>query len=388
MITLENKNYLIFDRIDSFIEQGILEDKKIVLFGLNNSSFVTSKHLKSRGYDVFAYIDNSEKKVMESKGMYNAFRPEVLLGDFLEDVAVLIASKYYPSMKNQLEAMGYVENRHFYKTLDFYGIEDILSQCKDIEDLESLNAQQVRDIQLDIACYVDRLCRENGLNYYMTGGTLLGAVRHKGYIPWDDDIDLTIPVPDYKKLTELIVKDGKYDVFSVYTDGIKCPFFYMRIVDKKSVMKMWEYPILTTGGVSIDVFPLIGMPENEEERSIFFKNIRQLNTEYINSYIEHGSIDEVAERQKIIQKEVVDMMEAYDFYSSEYAGYILSKYWEKDIMPRNIYDGSKYMDFESIRLVAPSGYDGYLSRIFGDYMKLPPENEQYVTHNYKVFKRK
>lgn len=407
MFVIENKSDLLYTNLDKLIETGCFENKKIVLFGLNTSSYVTKKYLESKGYTIYAYVDNNDKKVLESNEMlvdilprhipistYNelrrvmvkAYTPHELLGQYMDDVVILIASKYYPSMCQQLEQMGYAENIHIFKTLDFYGIEDIIKDDTTLDGLDELSTSEIRKIQLQITQYVKDLCRDNGLQCYMTGGTLLGAVRHKGYIPWDDDIDLTIPMPDYKKLIDLIIEDDQYDVFTTYNEPDRCSHFYMKIIDRNTVMKLWEYPFLTTSGVSIDVFPLIGLPNRMDETRNFFNRVRHLNTVFSNSFLETIEADEaMQEYRKTIRNQVVAMIEQYDYYESENTGYILSKYWEKDIMPRAVYSGEIDMQFEDIALAAPVGYAEYLERIFGDYMQLPPEKEQYVTHNYKVY---
>ena len=409
MFVIENRSNLLYENLDRLIGQGVFANKHIVLFGLNTSSYVTKKYLENKGYSVFAYVDNNDKKVLESneilvdilprhipigayqelkKVMVKAYKPDELLGDYLDDVVVLIASKYYPSMRQQLEKMGYKENIHIFKTLDFYGLDDIIKDDKMVQGLQELGDLEVRRIQIDITTYLKKLCANNGLQYYMTGGTLLGAVRHKGYIPWDDDIDITIPMPDYKKLIDLIIEDDKYDVFTIYNEPEKCSHFYMKIIDRKTVMKLWEYPFLTTSGVSIDVFPLIGLPARMDETREFFNRVRHLNTMYSNSFLEQIDVDDIMilGYRKSLREQIIEMIERYNYYESDNTGYILSKYWEKDIMPRAVYGGEIEMPFEDITLAAPVGYAEYLERIFGDYMKLPPEKEQYVTHNYKVYK--
>jgi len=310
-----------------------------------------------------------------------------LLIPFQDDVVILIASKYYPSMCEQLVHMGYKENIHIFRTLDFYGLDDIIKDDDIIQTARELSEQEIRKIQMDMTVYLMNLCRKNGLHCFMTGGTLLGAVRHKGYIPWDDDIDMTIPMPDYKKLIDLIIEDDQYEVFTIYSHPESCSHFYMKIIDKNTTMKLWEYPFLTTSGVTIDVFPLIGLPKRMDETKVFFNRIRHLNTMYSNSFLEEIEVDDemLLSYRKELRNEILDMIERYDYYESENTGYILSKYWEKDIMPRAIYKDEIEMEFEDIILAAPVGYAEYLERIFGDYMQLPPEKEQYVTHNYKVY---
>lgn len=409
MVTVENKSSLLLENLDKLITSGVFASKKIVLFGLNTSSYTMQKYLQKRGFTICAYIDNNDKKVLEIQELlYSilqrhtnptsyeqlkntfipAYKPSELLMPFQNDYIILIASKYYPSMCQQLQHMGYKENIHIFRTVDFYEINKILEDEHDIDGLNELDMASIRKKQLEIVAYLVDTCSRHGLHIYMTGGTLLGAVRHKGFIPWDDDVDLTIPMPDYKKLIDIIIQENKYDVFTIYNTPDLCSNFYMCVSDRNSIVKRWNYPFLTTTGVDVDVFPLIGMPEQLDEQKVFFNRIRHLNTIFTNSFLDYSDDDkEGIAYRKGISDEILKMMEQYNFYESKTAGYILSKYWEKDIIPQNVYENIILMPFENLKLPAPSGYDVYLQNIFGDYMKLPPEKERYVTHNSRAYKK-
>ena len=409
MISVHNYNSILYENLDRLVEGGSLTNKKIVLFGLNSSSYATKDYLEKKGLKIYAYIDNNAKKLLDieefiddtlrhhlsskdydeaDRKFVRAYKPESLLEPFDDNAVILIASKYYPSMLLQLEKMGYKENVHVFKTVDFYGLDEILKRETDIVGKRELTTEEIRAKQLELVAYIVDVCEKNELNYYMTGGTLLGAVRHKGYIPWDDDIDLTIPMPDYRKMIDIMIAEDKYEVYTMYNNPESCNAFYMRLIDRDTIRKSWGFPYLTTSGVDIDIFPLIGMPDNANERQAFFDRLRRLVSRYYLISVETEKItDEILDKKKRIRDEVLEMIEKYNFYESEYGGYILSKYWERDIMPTSVYDGKIEMPFEDTTLIAPTGYKEYLERIFGDFMKLPPEKEQYVTHNYKIYER-
>ncbi len=403
---IENINQYLFHKLDKLIDNGKLNDKKIVLFGLNTSSYSTKNYLEDKGYQITAYIDNDQKKLEDVNEMIDtllprqmskedylrikdkfvrAYTPDEFLGTFIDNVVILIASKYYVQMCKQLENMGYVEEKHIIKTADFYDLNHVLTEDW-MEGLRELQGDEIRQIQLQILEYLKKVCKENELRYYLCGGSLLGAIRHKGYIPWDDDIDVAMPLPDYKKLIELLRFDNRYQLVSIYNHPDEYYNFFMRMIDTNTVMKSWEYPFLMTSGVNIDIFPLFGMPDNNKEIDYFYNRIRNLNTRFIESYIEFSKeTPELLKERAKLRKRIVDMMEQYPFDESERIGYLLSKYREKEIMSRSIYDKMIEVPFENSEFSIASGHIEYLEIIFGDYMKLPSKTDQFTTHNYRAF---
>ena len=404
---IENINNYLYRNLDQLIENGVLDNKKIVLFGLNTTSYSTKNYLEDRGYHVTAYIDNDIKKLEDakeiieslvprqlSKDAYHdvidqfvrAYKPEELFGDFQDDVIILIASKYYVQMVEQLEKLGYVENTHIIKTVDFYDLNHFLTEDDWMKGLRELNSQEVKQKQLQILQYLKQVCNENGLRYYLCGGTLLGAIRHKGYIPWDDDIDVAMPMSDYIKLYELLKQNDSYQPVTIYNHPDEYYNFFMKLTDVNTVMKSWEYPFLMTNGISIDVFPLFGLPDNNKEIDYFYNRIRKLNTKFIESFIEFSTeTPEILRERAKLREEIIKMMEQYPFDDCEKIGYVLSKYREKEIMNRSIYSGAMEVPFEDCEFSIASGYKEYLEIIFGDYMKLPSKTDQFTTHNYRAF---
>ena len=234
---------------------------------------------------------------------------------------------------------------------------------------------------------VKRVCEQNNLRYYLCGGTLLGAIRHKGYIPWDDDIDVIMPYQDYLKFIEIIDKDNEhYTILSPYTNKEQCFTFFARMIHNDTFMKWWEYPFLMTSGVSIDIFALSGLPDSEDEIRFYYNKVRRLNTKFISSYLKlsYNDNDEIQAREKI-RSEILEMLERYRFDDSKKA-FCITKYKEKDILPTSIYDKTIKVNFEDRIYDAAGGYDIYLKSLYGDYMKLPPVNQRTGCHNYKAYK--
>jgi len=407
---IEVMNQFMFENIEKLIHAGSLQDKKIVLFGLNTSSFAAKNFLEKEGLEVYAYIDNDDRKRNEvnslltevlphqitrkqyeqlQEKMVFAFLPEELLSDFDEDAAILIASKYYSQMCRQLQKMGYEEGKHIYKTMDFYGMEKIFGNPAAPDCGAEMTVEEVKACQIDILRYIKKVCQENSLRYYLCAGTLLGAVRHKGYIPWDDDIDITMPYPDYRKMLEIIQEENSsYQVWSPYNYKEKCFCLFSRIFNRDTIMRVWEYPFLITGGISIDVFPLFGLPDKAGEVMPYYTKVRRLQEQFISTYIEY--VDETEERvkQRIkLQGELLSLLEKYDFDESGQV-FSITKYKEKEILPADIYNNSTVVEFEGELFAAAEGYDRYLKALYGNYMELPPEEQRTTDHNFKAFWRK
>lgn len=402
-IRLNNLNRYLSDNLLTMIQQRKFQNKKIVLFGINGTSHFMKKLLNQNGLSISAYIDNDRLKCqeindflmymlvhhtnakMDLEQMVLAYTPGEYLENYQEDVIILIASKYYPQMSEQLGKMGYQENMQVFQTVDFYALEKLL-QKEDLKEYRKLQMNEIREMQMELMRYVRETCEANGLRYYMCGGTLLGAVRHGGYIPWDDDVDLAMPMPDYLKFIEVVKQQKKYLSLNIYDYPDDYYNFFMRLIHQDTYMKYWEYPFLMTTGVSIDIFPLFGLPEKQKDRDYFYKTIRLLNERYISTYIENETdTPKLAEIRHGLQRQIEAMMERYPFDECTWIGNVLSKYREKEIMPRTIYQDSVQMGFEDDTFAAAGGYEEYLTRMFGDYMQLPPEKDRMNTHDYNAF---
>ena len=160
---------------------------------------------------------------------------------------------------------------------------------------------------------------------------------------------------------------------SVYSQKDKFPYFFARIEDTDTIMKNWEYPFLITSGVTIDIFPVIGLPDKRKEALEFCDKIRGLGSKLIERYIVNFQVDEyeVKTRMEIIEQ-ICNMMEVYEYDRAENMGYILGKNGEKDIVERQVYSSAIEMEFEGRKFWGFKEYHIYLAMYYGDYMQLPP----------------
>ena len=264
-----------------------------------------------------------------------------------------------------------------------------------ITDLEEL-----KKIQLDILLKVHAFCEDEGLRYSLDSGTLLGAIRHKGYIPWDDDIDIIMPRPDYRRFLNEF--NGYFPELEVYAPELDWNYYapYANVCDTRTILKEGRNGHRKTElGIKIDIFPVDGAPADYDEYLLVLKKIDRLNLMLQSkrlslrpfdysfrttaSVIYHRLIS-VFRSYSSIQKEISMICQSFTFDDSAYAAK-LSYTSTKNRSPRETFEKYECCDFEGHSLKIIQDYDAFLRKMYGDYMKLPPENERVPHHNFEAY---
>ena len=137
---------------------------------------------------------------------------------------------------------------------------------------KQLTKEEIRQVQLEMLDEVDAFCRANNIRYSLAFGTLLGAVRHKGYIPWDDDMDIIMPLPDLLRFKELF-KSEKIQYIDIDTER-HYPYHFSRIAYRLTYNRISRF--VKAYGVNIDIYPVVGMPDTEEQILTFLKDLQPL----------------------------------------------------------------------------------------------------------------
>lgn len=252
-------------------------------------------------------------------------------------------------------------------------------------------------VLLDILIYVDEICRRHQLRYYLVGGTLIGAVRHGGFIPWDDDIDISMPRDDYERFinlckvelpTHLIVKNYLTDSLSMYN------FLKVENINTISIEKDVLH-LGCRGGVGIDVFPLDGISKNYFLRILHFEAVHVLR------FLRHAHYVDISSKINPFKKIVYSLLQrAFSFRfilstmdrlcklkrynESKLVCNFYGAWGRREIVPKVIFGAPVNVEFEQHSFLAPSQKELYLKRLYNDYMTLPPVEKRVGHHNYAV----
>ena len=257
---------------------------------------------------------------------------------------------------------------------------------------KELSLKQQQEISLDILKDVAFFCEQNNIKYFLACGTLLGAVRHKGFIPWDDDIDIMMPRNDYKRFLNEY-KSGKYSLCKP-SEG---RFYYAKVFDRNTIKYEGDtdYRKYSPLGIDIDIFPLDGMKNDDlilnkiYKRECFLETLLRLSNQPIfNRKNPIKAINRIIPRiigSKNLVKLIEKNAQAYDYDSSDY---VVRMRWSPNgftgILPKNVFE-KEYMQFEDRNYCVPKGYDIWLTNFFGDdYMELPSK-EKRKAHGCKCY---
>lgn len=263
--------------------------------------------------------------------------------------------------------------------------------------MKELSPRETQLAELNILDYFDQICRKNGLRYSLAGGTLLGAIRHKGFIPWDDDIDVCMPRSDYERFVRLFREDSRYLLSCDRGRGIEYPFVKMmdrRISVKQDKIKEAPY-------CCIDVFPIDGFPAEDQEASALIKKAKFYRSvcayAMLNDYKVYegkrspfvfyiGRLFSCLYTRRRALYNLLKLAQKYSFDSSEFVGCVVwGLYGIGERMLKSEFEKFVDVEFEGHTFKAMSCWDSYLTGIYGDYMQLPPE-EKRITHGFKAYR--
>lgn len=374
----------LFQNLEILISEGKLENKKIILFGAAVPSAKIKDFLESKNYTISAIIDNNKEKSGTLFYDIPVYSPEERLETFDNDIIVFIASSHYKEMSRQLETMGYLPEKHIVDIIHFDDLEKRIK--KTINQYHMLSLKEIQQEEFKILCHIKNICKQNNIPYFLSGGTLLGAVRHKGFIPWDDDIDIAVPYTDYPRLIKLILQDGKYNLINDET----CDLFrwgYSKVCHKDILGQQIGFPVLSPIGLFIDIFPIYSLPDNEYEYKELILENEKLKIMLKDECIFHLERDKFYE----LKKRLIALWHTVGYKRTKRVMRTcvgVAGYFKEEFVSYKAYEESIEMEFCGELFSVPSGYDEILKALYGDYWKLPPEEKRKSHHTYIYYQIK
>lgn len=269
--------------------------------------------------------------------------------------------------------------------------------------MDRLDIRDIQLVQFDILKSFAKCCDENGFRYYLCGGTLLGAIRHKGFIPWDDDIDVLMPRPDYEKFISWCKNNRMneyYEVRSLHLNNALIP--YAQILDLRyEVEKKYRYKGSNGDYLWIDIFPMDGVSDDLDELKYTYKRIHFLRKVFA---ISHAKPFTGKTKIRAIPKTLLipfanlygdkhtslvrdKLAKQYKWDECQYVAGIVMGYGPQERMKKKDWEPYIEVEFEGVLFHAPGCWEYYLRQLFGDYMQLPPV-EKRKTHDMVVHKIK
>lgn len=259
----------------------------------------------------------------------------------------------------------------------------------------------LRDVQQRALTVLEALagfCDRHGLRYYLVGGTLLGALRHEGFIPWDDDIDIALPRADYQRLLALVdrLPHGLRAIHPSRDADTPYPFLVVRDARSRLVI---DYARPFDRGIGVDVFPIDAVPAPGPRREVLFKAIALMRAWTMNKqqgYYPHR----VAASRRLrflllsLASRLCPAQRIYRLYErlvaggnaarSAYLGNLYGLYGRREVVQAEVFGEGAWVRFEGIRFRGPAHAERYLENVYGDFRQLPPPGQRRSGHRIRA----
>ena len=265
--------------------------------------------------------------------------------------------------------------------------------------LVNITLQEAQEITYQLFLEFRKICEAHDLRYFLSGGTLLGAARHKGFIPWDDDMDVMMPREDYEKLLSLDLElPENLQLFSCETDP-QYNYPFAKLCDMRFKVHFEHHVEECSIGMGIDVFPIEGLPDGKLGKKFYFKWMGALNImrnaalrsaflpdekfifikKLLLPYARRRGANHYARKMNAFAKRI-------PLGKTRHAGVtMITHYGSREWMRLEVFAQGDTLPFRGVPCSVPKGWDEYLHNLYGNYMQLPPEDKRKTDHgNFTV----
>lgn len=268
--------------------------------------------------------------------------------------------------------------------------------------MKEMFIEERKKILVEMMDYIDSFCSRNSLRYFLTGGTLLGAIRHGGFIPWDDDIDIAIPREDYEVFEKKFNEENN-EIYEFVSEKNRDNYYltFGKVIDKRTILiENIANPIEL--GINVDIFPLDNLGNDLSKAKMLNKRIgcyrKILDWTKCKFGVGRNFITKIVlfclvlfsrffSRKKLIKK-ISHLAKSFQNCDSVYVAIIvMMTYGEKEIMERKWFDDVVKVEFEGRKYNAPANYHEVLTHFYKDYMQLPPVDKRVTHHSNKAWWR-
>lgn len=267
--------------------------------------------------------------------------------------------------------------------------------------MKELSLQELKEVEFQILKMFDAFCKEHNIRYYLAFGTLLGAIRYKKFIPWDDDIDLLVPREDYDRMIKLFKDSERYRLFA-FEKNSKFHYPFAKICDMTTRKEQTIYKNRGVElGVEIDIFPLDTWDNDLNKAKLEAKRIKKLQ-----SWLKATKLDKPLTSHPVklfvwsmllpfvkmigggfFVKKMIKESNKPEQRGSRYVGAkVWAIYGDRGIIPADAFAESMEIEFEGQMFPAPKGYDTYLTCLYGDYLPEPPKEKQKTHHFFNAYR--
>ena len=260
--------------------------------------------------------------------------------------------------------------------------------------MKKIDLVEQKKLLVELLKYVTDICDKHNIKYSLIGGSLIGAIRHKGIIPWDDDIDIILMPGEYEKLMKVLSETDHYYVLFNPEENKEYYYPFAKLVDTRTILKEKGIKNISNYGVYLDIFKYHYVSNNAFIRKIHYKRLFFIQTLFARAMLNPQDITNLKTKLIVTFANIMGVNYFKKRHiklcqSNKKTNYLLSNWpaygYQKEIQTASSMTKYKKVPFEDIKAMISHNYDDILKTTFGNYMELPPVDKRVIKHNTEIY---